>query len=104
MLDIIFRKHGSEYIEKFNGNIPFEHVKVINAIQRCRTPLSGVNTCRCKDCGKVHTLYRSCGNRNCPLCQHHRNMQWLGRRMKEQLPGPYFMLTFTVPGEFRSFM
>ncbi len=104
MLDIIFRKYGNEYIEKFNGFIPFEHVKVIRAIQRCRTPLSGVNICRCKDCGKVHTLYRSCGNRNCPLCQHHRNMQWLGRRMKEQLPGPYFMLTFTVPEELRSFM
>ena len=104
MIDQIFQQYGDEYMEQFIDNIPFEHVKVIRAIQRCKTKYSGINTCKCKKCGKTHTLYRSCGNRNCPVCQHHRNIQWLDKRMKEQLPGPYFMVTFTVPENIRSFM
>jgi hypothetical protein len=104
MIDQIFREYGDEYKEQFFGDMPVEHLKVISAIQRCKTQYSGVNTHKCKKCGSIHTLYRSCGNRNCPLCQHHRNTQWLDKRMKEQLPGPYFMVTFTVPEELRSFM
>ena len=104
MIDQIFREYGDEYIEHFIDNIPFEHLKVLRAIQRCKTKYSGVNTCKCKGCGNVHTLYRSCGNRNCPVCQHHRNIQWLDKRMKEQLPGPYFMITFTIPEKIRSYM
>lgn len=104
MIDQIFREYGDEYIDKFYSNMPSEHVKVISAIQRCKTKYSGVNTHKCEKCGAIHTLYRSCGNRNCPLCQHHRNIQWLDKRMKEQLPGPYFMVTFTIPSEMRDYM
>jgi len=104
MIEQIFRDYGDEYIEQFIGDIPFEHMKVIRAIQRCKTRFSGVNTWKFEKCGKVHILYRSCGNRNCPICQHHRNMQWLDKRMEEQLPGPYFMVTFTMPEKMRSFM
>jgi hypothetical protein len=104
MMDQIFRNYGNGYIEKYKDTIPHEHVKVIRAIQRCGTAQAGINTCMCQGCGKIHTFFRSCGNRNCPLCQHHRNMQWLDKRMREQLPGPYFMVTFTVPEELRSFM
>ena len=104
MIAQIFREYGNEYIEQFTENIPFEHLKVIYAIQRCKTRSSGVNTSKCKECGAIHILYRSCGNRNCPVCQHHRNRQWLDKRLKEQLPGPYFMVTFTMPEKMRSFM
>ncbi len=104
MINYIFREFGDEYLQQFIGDIPMEHIKVIGAIQRCRTRYSGVNMHRCKECGKVHTLYRSCGNRNCPLCQHHRNNEWLAKRLKEQLPGAYFMVTFTIPEEMRGFL
>ena len=104
MIEQIFREYGDEYIERFIGDIPFEHVKVIRAIQRCKTHASGVSTYECVKCGEQHTVYRSCGNRNCPVCQHHRNKQWLDKRLKEQLPGPYFMVTFTMPKEMRSYM
>ena len=104
MIDQIFRYYGDEYLNHFIENIPFEHIKVIRAIQRCKTQFSGVNMHKCNDCGKVHTIYRSCGNRNCPLCQQHRNIEWLDKRLKEQLPGPYFMVTFTVPEKMRAYM
>lgn len=104
MIDQIFREYADEYLHQFIGNIPFEHIKVIRAIQRCKTESAGVNLHKCKECGEVKILYRSCGNRNCPLCQHHRNNEWLVKRLKEQLPGPYFMVTFTVPETMRAYM
>jgi len=104
MIKQIFREFGDEYLERFKENIPFEHIKVVRAIQRCRTEASGINLHKCQECGKVHTLYRSCGNRNCPLCQNNKNSQWLEKRLKEQLPGDYFMVTFTLPKEIRQFM
>jgi len=43
----------------------------------------------------------SCGHRNCPHCQHHESQQWLERQLKKQVPGAYFLLTFTLPAELR---
>lgn len=104
MIDQIFREYGDEYLNHFIEDIPFEHIKVIRAIQRCRTEFSGINTYQCKKCETHHSLFRSCGNRNCPVCQYQKGNEWLDKRMKEQLPGAYFMVTFTIPKEMRGFM
>ena len=104
MIAQIFREYADEYLEQFIDNIPFEHLKVIRAIQRCRTEFSGVKFYRCRKCGGSKAVYRSCGNRNCPVCQYRKGGQWLDKRMQEQLPGAYFMVTFTMPEEMRGFM
>jgi len=100
----IFQAYAPEYIERFGETLPAEHRKVINAIINCRTECCGTMIYRCEKCGQTHILYRSCGNRHCPTCQHHKTHQWLMKQIKRQLPGHHFMITFTVPQKLRPFI
>ncbi len=100
----IFQAYAQEYIETFGENIPSEHRKVIKAIINCRTECCGTMIYRCEKCGQHHIVYRSCGNRHCPNCQHHKTHQWLMKQMERQLPGHHFMITFTVPQQLRQFI
>lgn len=99
----LFRKHAAEYLRRYGACMPAGHRKVIGAITSCRTMESGVNIFHCESCGKKHTLYRGCGNRHCPNCQHAKSLEWLRKRLERQLPGPHFLLTFTVPESIRAF-
>lgn len=100
----IFHAHGPEYLEKFGDNIPNQHQKVIRAIFRCKTGESGTLIYSCDNCKKKHIIQLGCGNRHCPGCQHVKTSEWLDRQTSRQLPGPHFMVTFTVPEELRMFI
>ncbi len=100
----IFRTFGPEYVERFGDTMPQAHHKVIKAIIDCRTENTGLAIYECEQCGKPHTVYRSCGNRHCPTCQHHKTRQWLENQIKRRLPGHHFMITFTVPEKLRCFI
>lgn len=100
----IFRTFGPEYVERFGDDIPKEHLKAIEAITACRTAEAGTAHYECEQCGNFHVMYRSCGNRHCPTCQHHKASQWLESQMDRQLPGHHFMITFTVPESLRRFI
>ena len=104
MLAEVFKKYGSEYLERYQDQMSDEQFNTIRDIQACKTFATGITTYRCNKCDKFHTFYRSCGNRNCPLCQYYRSEQWLDKRLKEQLPGAYFMVTFTVPETLRPYL
>lgn len=100
----IFQEYTQEYIERFGETMPSEHRKVINAIINCRTQYYGTMIYQCEECGQTHTVFRSCGNRHCPNCQHHKTHQWLMKQMQRQLPGHHFMITFSVPQLLRQFI
>ena len=100
----IFQAYGPEYIQRFGDAMPFEHRKVIDTIINCRTEYCGATIYKCEKCGQAHIVYRSCGNRHCPNCQHHKTRHWMVRQMKRQLPGHHFMITFTVPEQLRRFI
>jgi len=100
----IFTTYGPEYIRRFGDHMPRRHLKVINAITRCRTSACGLVIYRCTRCGTSHTMFRSCGNRHCPVCQNHKTRQWLQGQLQRQLPGHHFMITFTVPQQLRRFI
>ena len=87
---------GPEYLEHY-PQLPLAHRKVISAIQQCQSGHYGHSLYQCHDCGEQHRVYHSCGNRHCPQCQHHKTQQWLQHHLDKQLPGPHFLLTFTVP-------
>ena len=100
----IFKTHGPEYVQRFEDSMPPQHLKVIAAITNCKTNHYGATIYGCKKCGRRHIFFRSCGNRHCPGCQHHKTRQWLNKQIKRQLPGHHFMITFTVPQQLRGFI
>ena len=100
----IFQTYAPEYIQRFGEAIPAEHRKVIDAIINCRTDYYGASIYQCTECGEKHMVYRCCGNRHCPNCQHHKTRKWLQTQLDRQLPGHHFMITFTVPQNLRRFI
>jgi len=56
---------------------------------------------RCTNCESQVYIPHSCGHRNCPHCQNHENWQWIENQLDKLLPAPYFLITFTLPSEFR---
>ena len=99
----IMRAFVPEYLERF-PNLPLAHRKALNAIQNCRTGHYGHSLYQCQSCGGKHHVNHSCGNRHCPQCQHHKTQQWLHHQLEKQLPGPHFLITFTVPETLRPFI
>jgi len=73
-------------------------MKVMAAIERCRTVALGGHVAACEDCGHIHVAYNSCRNRHCPKCQGAAANDWLAARRAELLPVPYFHVVFTLPG------
>ena len=102
-LQQLFRQHGADYLQRF-PDLPFNHKKVIGAIERCRSDSAGHTLYLCQACGQAHRIARCCGNRHCPGCQHHKTQAWLQCQLERQLPGHHFMLTFTVPESLRAFL
>lgn len=99
----IFRTYGPAYRAKFTGKIPPQHLRVMRAIERCRTPALGGHVYTCPDCHETLYRYHSCRNRHCPKCQHANAQRWLEAQYALQLPVPYFLLTFTLPSQLRPF-
>jgi hypothetical protein len=100
----IFTTFGPEYLQRYANLMPKTHRKAIDAIMACRTDACGIALYQCESCAESHPLYRSCGNRHCPTCQHHKTRQWLEKQIQRQLPGHHFLITFTVPEKLRPFM
>ena len=76
--------------------------KAFNAIMACRTIESGQVAVSCPHCLHVELKPLSCCNRNCPKCQNHNTSQWINRQINKLLPVRYFMVTFTLPFQFRT--
>jgi hypothetical protein len=99
----IFIAFAPEYLERY-PHLPMAHRKVISAIQQCHSGHYGHSLYQCQHCGGQHRVNHSCGNRHCPQCQQHKTQQWLHHHLAKQLPGPHFLLTFTVPETLRPFI
>jgi putative transposase/transposase-like zinc-binding protein len=100
MADII-RRHGPAYLHQYDARILPSHRKAMQDIGQCRTPDLGGTTYRCKDCTKFDYSYHSCCNRACPKCGNNKTTEWIGKQKALLLPVPYFLVTFTVPGQAR---
>ncbi len=93
----IFRDHGAAWREANAGHISLGQLKVMSAIERCRSAALGGHLTRCEACGHIEIAYNSCRNRHCPKCQGALAKQWLAAREAELLPLAYFHVVFTVP-------
>ena len=93
----IFRGHGSAWRQANAGHVSLDQLKVMSAIESCRTAALGGHVARCEDCAYTTIAYNSCRNRHCPKCQGAAALAWLAEREAELLPVPYFHLVFTLP-------
>ncbi|MDH3790861.1 MAG: IS91 family transposase [Rhodospirillales bacterium] len=94
----IFRDHGGAWRRAQAGHVSLGQLKVMSAIERCRTAASGGHVARCEDCAHERIAYNSCRNRHCPKCQGAAARDWLAERAAELLPVGYFHVVFTLPG------
>ena len=94
----IFRDHGAAWRSANAGHVSLDQLKVMSAIERCRTAALGGHVARCENCSHTLIAYNSCRNRHCPKCQGAAARQWLAEREADLLPVPYFHVVFTLPG------
>ena len=93
----IFRASGPAYRRARAGHLSFGQLRVMSAIEACRTAALGGHVSACQKCGHSHIAYNSCRNRHCPKCQSAAAYAWLDARRAELLPVGYFHVVFTLP-------
>jgi hypothetical protein len=93
----IFRDHGAAWRRANVGHVSLDQMKVMSAIERCRTAALGGHVARCEGCAHTVIAYNSCRNRHCPKCQGAAAKEWLAAREADLLPVPYFHVVFTLP-------
>ena len=95
----IFRAHGPAYRRKHAGHLNLPQLKVMSAIETCRTAALGGHVAACTKCDHQHIAYNSCRNRHCPKCQGAAAQDWMQARMEDLLPVEYFHVVFTLPSQ-----
>lgn len=93
----IFRTHGPAYRGDHAGHLNLPQLKVMSAIENCRTAALGGHVAACTKCNHQHIAYNSCRNRHCPKCQGSAAQDWMQARIEDLLPVEYFHVVFTLP-------
>jgi len=93
----IFREHGPAWREDQRGHLSLAQLKVMSAIEQCRSAALGGHVLRCDGCGTDQVSYNSCRNRHCPKCQSTAAQRWLEARQADLLPVEYYHVVFTLP-------
>ncbi len=93
----VFRAHGPDWRQQQSGHLSLGQLKVMSAIERCRSAALGGHVLRCKACEQSQIAYNSCRNRHCPKCQASAAHRWLEARQADLLPVDYYHLVFTLP-------
>ena len=95
----IIRAHGNSFVDRNRSWLTWLHLRVLFAIEHCRTAALGGHLDRCRQCGHEATSFNSCRSRHCPKCQTNARNRWLADRHKELLPVSYVHVVFTLPHE-----
>jgi hypothetical protein len=95
----VFHRHGAAWRTANTGHVSLGQLKVMSAIESCRSATLGGHVERCEDCGHSRIAYNSCRNRHCPKCQGAAAQDWLAAREADLLPVGSFHLVFTLPAE-----
>ena len=93
----IFRRHGEAYRSANAGHLSHSQLRVMGAIEACRTAVLGGHVERCQDCAHTRNAYNSCRNRHCPKCLGSAARDWLAARQADLLDVAYFHVVFTLP-------
>ncbi len=93
----IFRTHGPAWRAAQRGHLSLGQLKVMSAIEQCRSAALGGHVLHCDGCGTDQVSYNSCRNRHCPKCQSNAAQRWLNARQDDLLPVEYYHVVFTLP-------
>jgi len=93
----IFRALGSAWRATQQGHLSLGQLKVMSAIEQCRSAALGGHVLHCPACAHDEIAYNSCRNRHCPKCQASAAKRWLEARQTELLPVDYYHVVFTLP-------
>ena len=93
----IFRTHGPAWRQAQHAHLSLGQLKVMSAIEQCRTAALGGHVLRCNACDHLEIAYNSCRNRHCPKCQARAAQRWLEARQADLLPVEYYHVVFTLP-------
>ncbi|SFC82642.1 Transposase zinc-binding domain-containing protein [Polaromonas sp. OV174] len=93
----VFRTHGPDWRQAQRGHLSLGQLKVMSAIEQCRSAALGGHVLRCSGCGQDQIAYNSCRNRHCPKCQASAAQRWLQARQADLLPVDYYHVVFTLP-------
>jgi hypothetical protein len=93
----IFRDHGPAWRHAQRGHLSLGQLKVMSAIEHCRSARLGGHVLRCSACAQPQIAYNSCRNRHCPKCQGSAARRWLEAREADLLPVDYYHVVFTLP-------
>ena len=92
----------ADFLAQYRQRLTPDHHRALTAMKQCRTQASLKMQLKCSGCEHQGLAPHSCGHRHCPHCQHHESQQWLERQLQKQVLAGYFLLTFTLPAEFRA--
>ena len=95
----IIRDYGPAWRRANAGHVNLSQLKVMSAIEACRTEALGGHVAACTKCNHQHIAYNSCKNRHCPKCQGPAARDWMAARTEDLLPVEYFHVVFTLPAE-----
>lgn len=98
----IVEAHAAELVAQYGNSLLPSQLAALNAFQICRSSMSPRMELACDDCTEQSYLPHSCGHRSCPHCQAHESQRWIDQQLKKLVPGNYFMVTYTLPAEFRA--
>ena len=93
----VFRQHGPAWRLAQRGHLSLGQLRVMTAIEQCRSAALGGHVLRCEGCGTDQIAYNSCRNRHCPKCQSSAAKRWLEARQADLLPVEYYHVVFTLP-------
>ena len=97
----IFARYGPAYIQKYGDRMPTRHKRVMQKVLQCRTSALGGQVYECELCFQLAYAFHSCQDRHCPKCGSDHATDWLVKQHDLLVEVPYFMVTFTLPQEFR---
>src|SRR5215472_8851594 len=93
----IFRTHGPAWRQAQRAHLSLGQLKVMSAIEQCRSAALGGHVLRCSGCAKTEVSFNSCRDRHCPKCQASAAHRWLEARQDDLLPVEYYHVVFTLP-------
>ena len=80
-----------------------QQLRVMRAIEQCRTPALGGHLLQCDHCGAYEVRYHSCRNRHCPKCQALAKARWVEARPGRPPAHSVFPLCLYPPPHAQSF-